>query len=446
MNCEDTPHTDAQHDRAADPRDLLQRIAAAGHEAAWIGPAALALTTDSPLAAGRRPVLVVRAPPADRPTIRAQLDTDEAPQLRWIAPSATSWAEALAELAAKEPLPAWGLAVTADGETIDPDEALHDVMRGRLTLRRDPRTWLRGRVSNALKVAVWAAETGLRPGRSVVRAASREAQHVLALPRRLWNERFAQVLVAPHAGTGLQFLYDARILPFMVPEACAMVDFHRSCPVHHKDIWDHTLKVIEKCPPNLAVRWTALMHDTGKVWTRTVTPRGKVRFIGHEELGSSLMQGVAARFDMPDTLRDRVVYIIANHARANVYSTEWTDTAVRRVIRDMGEHLDDVLAFSSSDYTTKRPARIAEVRRLAAELRARIARVRRADARERALPKGLGTTILERTGRPAGKWLGDIQRWLKDEVEGGRLDDQPTIDSCIAHVEAHAPELLIDPR
>jgi len=68
--------------------------------------------------------------------------------------------------------------------------------------------------------------------------------------------------------------------------------------------------------------------------------------------------------------------------------------------------------------------------------------VRRADARERALPKGLGTEILERTGRTAGKWLGDIQRWLKDEVERGHLDPQPSIEGCIAHVEAKAPQLL----
>lgn len=301
---------------------------------------------------------------------------------------------------------------------------------------------LRGRADRILEIAALAAATGLRPSAETIRAMIREGGHVLTLDREVWLRHFDALLCAPFASVGLALLQDVRVLPMLLPEVSAMVDFHRSCPVHHKDIWDHTLQVVDKCPPLPTVRWSALMHDVGKVWTRTISGRGKVHFFRHEELGAILMEGVAARFLMPDQRRDAVCYVIANHARANVYSTEWTDAAVRRLMRDMGDHLDDVLAFSRSDFTTKRAWRIREVRELGEELIRRMAEIREADARVPPLPKGFGNLVMERTGRPGGRWLGDIQRRLEAEVEAGTLAAGLDAESYFSWVEAHAADLL----
>ena len=102
---------------------------------------------------------------------------------------------------------------------------------------------------------------GLTPDKELLRLARRDAGNVLSVPREAWAERFGEVLLGEHAATGLQFMHDCEILQRMVPEVCLMVDFHKSCPIHHKDIWDHTLQVVEKCPPTLEVRWAALMHE-----------------------------------------------------------------------------------------------------------------------------------------------------------------------------------------
>ena len=318
---------------------------------------------------------------------------------------------------------------------------LGDTQDGRLRLQVDVREFLHQGAVRLLDLALWAAQTGLRPTGEMVRLGQRDAGHVLQLDRTLWCERFGAVLLGRHAGVGLQFLCDAAVLQLMVPEVVAMVDFHKSCPVHHKDIWDHTLQVVEKCPPNLAVRWAALMHDTGKVWTRTVQ-KGKVHFFRHEDLGASLMEGVAGRFHLDPELRDRVVYIIANHARANVYATNWTDSAVRRLIRDMGRHLADVLAFSQSDFTTKRAWRIAEVRALAEELNERIPRIAAEDAKVPPLPKGLGHVIMQATGLQPGPWLGEVQRWLEAEVEAGQVEPLLEAETYLAYLREKRPELL----
>lgn len=301
---------------------------------------------------------------------------------------------------------------------------------------------LKDRGDRVLELAIWSARVGRLPARETLRAMRRQLGLVLELPRSAWHEAFAALLSAAQPSVGLQLLQQTHVLPVMLPEVSAMVGFHKSCPVHHKDIWDHTLKVVDKCPPRVAVRWAALMHDAGKIWTRSVNARGKVHFFRHEELGAALMSGVAQRFAMPTEFGDRVVYIIAHHARANVYATEWTDTAVRRLIRDFGDNLDDVIAFSQSDYTTKRADRIREVQQLAAELNARIDRIRIEDAQPPPLPKGVGNVIMQRTGVRGGPWLGIVQRWLVDQVETGAIAHGLTADAYADHVQAAAPELL----
>jgi len=415
-------------------RQVIDQLATDGHKPALTGQGALALSTEIPLGDDEPVTIYVQGKIAHAPDVPPSLNITLRTTPEPIA-SARDRAEGYQ-------LRAWTLIYAEKNTEESLPGVLAEIREGRLRLRDEPRRALRGDAQKLLKLGVWAAKTGLKPVSDLVRQARRDSGHVLGLDRSTWCHRFGQILLAWRASTGLRFLQDARILPLMVPEVTAMVDFHKSCRVHHKDIWDHTLQVVDKCPPTLAVRWTALMHDTGKVWTRTVSNKGKVHFFRHEELGGSLMEGVAGRFHMDVALRDRIVYVISNHARANVYATDWTDSAVRRLIRDMGEHLPDVIAFSSSDYTTKRAWRIKEVRTLAQELVRRIDEVREADARIPPLPKGFGTVVMSTTGRSGGPWLGVVQRWLEAEVDAGRIDAGLQAESYLSYVQTEQPDLL----
>ncbi len=414
---------------------ILHLLSLDGAQAWLVGPAACAVLGDQPLPrfapwriAVAGPIAAIAQAPDGLPIAIEQLVGDAE--------------EALRTLLLAEPIRAWALAVDARGNAIDPWHQVADARDRRLRVPGDPRAWLAQGPERVLDLAVLAARSGLTPDKELLRLARRDAGNVLSVARADWAERFGAVLLGEYAATGLQFLYDCEALQRMVPEVCLMVDFHKSCAVHHKDIWDHTLQVVEKCPQSLAVRWAALMHDAGKVWTRSVNKQGKVHFFRHEELGASLMEGVAGRFHLEPTLRDRVVYVIGNHARANVYAAEWTDSAVRRLIRDMGPHLEDVLAFSSSDFTTKRQWRIAEVRSLAEELLRRIRLVAAEDAKVPPLPKGLGHVIMQATGLAPGPWLGEVQRWLEAEVEAGRVAPLLESEAYLAYLQGHAPALL----
>ena len=446
--------------RLSKQRDALTRVvqalAAAGLRPWWTGAAALTLVRDLelPLAwplrcwihgdhgAARALLDALRS---DDPAIAAlpRIELQDAPQDPGEGYDAGgSLGRRATTRLARTTVRPWALAIDATGSIADPTGFLTEDPGAELSGPHDLANWMRGRADRLLELAALAAATGQRPGEAVVRAMQRDGGHVLGLDRSQWCHWMDAVLTAARPSVGLQLLQDVRVLPLLVPEASAMVDFHRSSPVHHKDIWDHTLQVVDKCPPHVVVRWAALMHDVGKVWTRTVGTKGKVHFFRHEELGASLMEGVAGRFHMDPQQRDEVCYVIGNHARANVYSTDWTNSAVRRLIRDMGPHLDAVLAFSRSDFTTKRAWRIREVRELGEELTRRIEEIRSADARVPPLPKGFGTLVLERTGRRPGPWLGEIQRTLEAEVEAGRLQGQLDAEAYWGWLQQHGQALL----
>ncbi len=414
---------------------VLHAVSTDGNPAWLVGAAACALLGDQPLPRLSPWRVVVTGPIAAIGPLadHEQIALESLPG---------EGVQGLSALLAAEPIRGWALAVDAHGQAFDPWNQVADARDRRLRVPGDPRAWMAQGPERVLDLAVLAARSGLTPDKELLRLARRDAGNVLSVERTLWAERFGEVLLGEYAGTGLQFLFDCEALQRMVPEACLMVDFHKSCAVHHKDIWDHTLQVIEKCPQSLAVRWTALMHDSGKVWTRSVNKQGKVHFFRHEELGASLMEGVAGRFHLDPALRDRVVYVIGNHARANVYAADWTDSAVRRLIRDMGDHLEDVLAFSRSDFTTKRQWRIAEVRGLAEELHKRIREVAAEDAKVPPLPKGLGHVIMQATGLAPGPWLGEVQRWLEAEVAAERVAPLLDAERYLEYVQERAAHLL----
>lgn len=281
----------------------------------------------------------------------------------------------------------------------------------------------------ALKLARFIGDTGLTVDDEVLSYARKHAGRILDVPVPLWTPHLNRILLSDHVEEALEFLLRSECLQFVVPEVVSMVDFHTTCPVHHKDLWDHTKRVIAQAEKNVIVRWAALMHDIGKVWTRSVNRERKVHFFRHEEFGALLFQGVAGRLQLEPEFAARIDYVIRNHSRVNLYDSSWTDSAVRRLIRECGDYLDELILFSKADFTTKRESKVRELRRQLAELDERIASIKAMDAKPQPLPKGLGAVLMAEFKIPAGKGIGQLRSWLAEQVEEGTIPAQapPTV-------------------
>ena len=177
------------------------------------------------------------------------------------------------------------------------------------------------------------------------------------LDARAVRDRLDRVVMGDDPERGLDELLEVGALAAIFPEVHAMVGFGDG-EWRHKDVWKHTKQVVRQAVPRLEVRWAALFHDIGKVKTRSISPDGKVHFLGHAEVGTRMFDKLDRRlglFAPEPALKDTVRFLVLHHLRANQYSPDWTDSAVRRFARELGEHLDDLLCLARADITTKRP-------------------------------------------------------------------------------------------
>lgn len=301
------------------------------------------------------------------------------------------------------------------------------------TIFRESASWL-------LKIARYVARYGFDAAREVRVAADRDAANILDVPRDIWRKELDKILCGAHPGRGLQFLADSRVLSFVLPEVQAMIAFTDGGNGQHKDIWAHTKQVVTNADATVVVRWAALCHDIGKVWTKQVFRDEKIHFFRHEDMSALLFEAIAQRFGMSDEEATRIHYIIKNHSRINLYRDDWTDSAVRRLIREVGDALDDLIAFSRADLTSKRAERVEMVRALLADLQIRVMEAREQDAQIQPLPKGLGNQIMTRYGIPAGPEIGRLRDILLAAVQNGTLEPNQEAEVYLRYLARVIPE------
>jgi len=250
--------------------------------------------------------------------------------------------------------------------------------------------------------------------------------------------RFDRVLMAPDAEAGLDALLVSGALTAMLPEVEAMVGFGDG-EWRHKDVWKHTKQVVRQAVPRLEIRWAALLHDIGKVKTRSISPDGEVHFFGHAEVGARMFDKMNRRiplFVKEDALFSTVRFLILHHLRASQYDATWTDSAVRRFAKEMGPLLDDVLCLSRADITTKRPEKKKKGLRQISELADRVRTVQEADSVVPPLPSGIGDAFMKAFALPPSRLVGEVKRALELAVESGEIAPGLTSEEYVAFVGA----------
>jgi poly(A) polymerase len=251
--------------------------------------------------------------------------------------------------------------------------------------------------------------------------------------------RLDRVIMGEDPERGLDELLEAGALAALFPEVHAMVGFGDG-EWRHKDVWKHTKQVVRQSVPRLEVRWAALFHDIGKVKTRSITPDGKVHFLGHAEVGTRMFDRLDKRLGMfvhEPSLRETVRFLILHHLRANQYSPDWTDSAVRRFARELGEHLEDLLCLARADITTKRPEKKRRGLQQIEELQERIGQLAEADGRVPPLPSGIGDAIMRAFGLPPSRKVGEVKQALEQAVRAGEIAPQQQAEAYLEFIRAN---------
>jgi poly(A) polymerase len=253
-------------------------------------------------------------------------------------------------------------------------------------------------------------------------------------------DEFGKLLVGEKPGRALQMAEDTGITDIFLPELGALQ--LEQDPVHrHKDVFHHTLAVVERTPPVLELRLAALLHDIGKPKTRRIDPDG-VSFHHHEVEGAKMAKKRLRELRFPNEIVTAVSETIRLHHRFHTYSLGWTDSAVRRYVRDAGPLLGTLNDLVRADCTTRNAAKAKKLQARIDELEARIAELAAQEEIEKLRPELDGGQIMAYLGIEPGPLVGKAREFMMDI----RLDDGVIgEDEAYARLDAWARENGIEP-
>ena len=337
------------------------------------------------------------------------------------------------------------MAIDGEENFVDPYGGLDDLKKGLLRVVGDPWETLAEDPLRILRVARFQSRLGFDVDEDLYRASYDRAEYILDISRERWLQEMTKVLRGAYLHRAMQFLHDVRILGIILPEVAVLVGFHETSPVHHKDLWEHTLQVVLQAPDDDGLKWAGLLHDVGKVWTRRVDEEEeKVTFYRHEEQGALLFEGVSKRFKFDNATRDRVDFIIRNHSRPHQYDSDWSDAAVRRFVRDMDPYLDSILDFARADLTTRVDWRRKEALDRLEELTERIEELEAEEALRAELPAGLGNAIMDHFDLDPSPVIGELKQALEERIMDGTLQSGREPQYYVESLRNSPPPALCD--
>jgi poly(A) polymerase len=282
-------------------------------------------------------------------------------------------------------------------------------------------------VEQLIAPAIAAGRDGSQPDPAALQAISSsiadDPAPLRACPPEQLYQQLTEAICGRRPDVAMQVLHDAGVLAVVLPELEATVDFSQEAGRRHKDVWEHTKTVVWQSVPKPTVRWSAMLHDIGKVPTRRFLEDGGVTFHGHAEVGERMfLRGPAQRIGFPPDERDAIAALIRFHLRPGQYDASWTDSAVRRFAREVAPHLTDLLNLSRADVTSKRPGKRKRSLHELSELGRRIRALEAEDQKPRPLPPGLGHALMAALGLRPGPAIGQLRARLQALFEAGEID------------------------
>jgi poly(A) polymerase len=296
-----------------------------------------------------------------------------------------------------------------------------------------------------LRAARFAAQLGFDVAPDVVEAMTGMRERLAIISPERVRDELVKLLVSREPRRGLALLVETGLAEHVLPEIPALrleLDEHH----RHKDVYEHTLTVLDQAielepdGPDLVLRLAALLHDVGKPRTRRFEPGGRVSFHHHEVVGARLTAKRlrALRFDSATV--DAVARLVELHLRFHGYADgEWTDSAVRRYVRDAGELLPRLHRLTRADCTTRNRRKAQALARTYDELEARIDVLAEEEELGAIRPDLDGNEIMQLLQVPPGRVVGEAYRFLLElRLDRGPLAKEDATRELLAWWDARS--------
>lgn len=320
----------------------------------------------------------------------------------------------------------WSLNNTDFGTLIDPFGGIEDLNNRIIRTPLDPKHTFSDDPLRMMRAARFAAQLGFEINGPTLEAMTEMNERLSIISKERITDELNKIILSPIPSSGFTILFETGLLNQFFPE---MVNLHGVKVVNnirHKDNFWHTLEVLDnvsKVSDDLWLRWAAIMHDIAKPPTQRFVPGIGWTFHGHDALGASWTKRIFTRLSLP--LDDRMKYVrklVRLHLRPiALVNEEVTDSAIRRLLFEAGEDIDDLMALCRADITSKNDVKIQRYLKNFDYVVERMKIVEEKDRLRNWQPPVRGEEIMKQLQLPAGPEIGKIKKAIEEAIIEGKI-------------------------